>query len=1009
MSILFQELKKWRSGGPLTIYEKFSNIQIAGRLGCSLHFYQPKCINPKLLQHLWMEAKVENVSKCFFMSLDNLAEPRWVSLSCHQQMKFHLICIKDKKAKHAIHISKESLINKYFCALNAILVDGMCYAFHWISDIDDTRCVREIFKLNIMSFKHIYEAIALENTILSAFIVKNISTMIAVAFVRYFDTVIFEQSFVSISEKGGYIICPSRKYFVLTGSHIFKCSNGSSILYKYVCDGTIDCPNDKSDEVYCVCNDTRKSKWCKTVYHSKYLIICSATYYMTRYGECLKYTSPDKLYKEFNINYDTSKYRMMRTSKLVTINHSTATNQQEGNNGRNLLSPLKLNKYFGCLHPGEVPCWEGYSRCFNIASTCIYQISFNNILLPCENGRHLHYCKKFSCDTMFKCWDNYCVPWSYICDGKWDCPKGDDELDTLVSNQNTTCIQMYHCRNTAQTCLHLGNTCDGHNDCPFGDDELLCEFKSVECPSFCVCLLYAIKCTDLSDENIEQIYQFDYLSVHFSNFKLSSIRALIIKLQNAIVLTLQRNDIRAICDSFNKVGELKCILLDLSFNFLKSVEKKCFSTTRFLTSLIINNNNINSIAKYSFHSLFNLKFLSLKNNPLHYLPDAFLISTSNLKTLSIDNVNFQYINPEVFHESNINFIITTDYHICCTAPSSTFCTAFRPWYISCSDILPSLSMKIFYILISIFIIILNFLSLILHVITYRSHKTFVVIVFCINVGDILCGIYLSLIWIASISFSGSFHVKEESWKSGFLCLTAFATILFFIVLSEFLLTFLSLARLLLVLHPLNTRFKEKEFIVKSLAFLVVCSLFFSVCITLIFKITGKKSTISICLPFIDPTGSQLMIKLITWFVVISQLATSIVIMIMHFYLLKELRKSQQNVQKSKSKEHFNVSLIIQLITITMSNILCWFPAGCVYLIDFFLSRYPMDLVIWTTVIGLPINSVLNPIIFIVTTIKKIIKFSPTKNKEDHICLHEDGYESNTGTGLNFLQDKTADY
>ena len=160
-----------------------------------------------------------------------------------------------------------------------------------------------------------------------------------------------------------------------------------------------------------------------------------------------------------------------------------------------------------------------------------------------------------------------------------------------------------------------------------------------------------------------------------------------------------------------------------------------------------------------------------------------------------------------------------------------------------------------------------------------------------------------------------------------------------------------------------------------MTFQVVCSLFFSICITIIFKITEKISTLSICLPFIDPTGSQLIIKLITWFVVISQLATSIVIMIMHFYLLKELRKSQRNIQKSKSKEDSNVSLIIQLITITVSNILCWFPAGCVYLLAFFLSTYPIDLVIWTTVIGLPINSVLNPFIFIVTTIKKIIPFS----------------------------------
>ena len=294
---------------------------------------------------------------------------------------------------------------------------------------------------------------------------------------------------------------------------------------------------------------------------------------------------------------------------------------------------------------------------------------------------------------------------------------------------------------------------------------------------------------------------------------------------------------------------------------------------------------------------------------------------------------FHDINPESFHGSKINFIITEDYHVCCIAPSGTVCTAFQPWYISCSDILPLLSMETFYKSISILIFILNLLSILVQIRTYKSKKNFSIIVIIINVNDILCGIYLRFVWVADLSFSGSFHVKEEYWRSSFLCFTAFTIVLWFTVLTEFLLIFLSASRLLVTLHPLNTRFKEKQFIIKSLAFLVVCSLIFSICITLIFKSTEKISTLSICLPFIDPTGSQLIIKLITWFVVISQLATSIVIMIMHFYLLKESRKSQRNIQISKSKKDSNVSLIIQLITITVSNILCWFPAGCVYLLS----------------------------------------------------------------------------
>ena len=77
---------------------------------------------------------------------------------------------------------------------------------------------------------------------------------------------------------------------------------------------------------------------------------------------------------------------------------------------------------------------------------------------------------------------------------------------------------------------------------------------------------------------------------------------------------------------------------------------------------------------------------------------------------------------------------------------------------------------------------------------------------------------------------------------------------------------------------------------------------------------------------------------------------------------------------TKSRQDSNLALIIQLILITTSNILCWFPASCVYISAMFLSTYPIDIVIWTTVIVLPINSIVNPSIFILTNVKKMKLF-----------------------------------
>ena len=550
---------------------------------------------------------------------------------------------------------------------------------------------------------------------------------------------------------------------------------------------------------------------------------------------------------------------------------------------------------------------------------------------------------------MLKCTTVYCIPFSYVCNGRWDCPQGDDES---ICNKSEACKNMFHCRDTKQICLHLGNTCDGHNDCPLGDDEMICEFKLVQCPTYCVCLLYGIDYRALSELAFKIDYPFSYLSVHLSKFTLISMNTLISLIKHAIVIKLPENKILSVCNTFIKISEWKCTILDLSFNLLKSLESKCFSTTKFLKSLKINDNLIESLGKHCFHNLIKLRYLNVMNNPLIQLHSHFLIQISYWMIFSIDNIGLLDINHRAFDGLQINLISTMDYYICCMVSINTVCMASKPWFIACSEILPSLSMKLFYKTVSITVCILNFLSIALQIRSYKSNKNFSLIVISININDILCGIYLSYIWIVDLSFGDSFKAKEESWRSGNLCLIAFTTALFFTVLTENLLILLSLSRLMVVLNPLNTRFKKTLFIVKLLMILIFFSLFFSVLIALIFKSTNAAITISICLPFIDPINSQLIVKLIVWFTVLTQIFTSVVILIMHCLLLAELRQSQNKIQKLKTDN--NLPLVIQMIMITVSNILCWFPTGCIYISALFYATYlshrfgNLDNIIWIT-------------------------------------------------------------
>ena len=108
------------------------------------------------------------------------------------------------------------------------------------------------------------------------------------------------------------------------------------------------------------------------------------------------------------------------------------------------------------------------------SSICILKFDAHHHLVPCRNCGHIQNCKSLQCNMMFKCRYSYCIPWNYVCDGKWDCPEGNNELKNLVCGKVLTCIHMYKCKGIPNMCIHIGNICDHKKDCPSGDDKLFC-------------------------------------------------------------------------------------------------------------------------------------------------------------------------------------------------------------------------------------------------------------------------------------------------------------------------------------------------------------------------------------------------------------------------------------------------------------------------------------------------------------------------------------------------------
>ena len=73
----------------------------------------------------------------------------------------------------------------------------------------------------------------------------------------------------------------------------------------------------------------------------------------------------------------------------------------------------------------------------------------------------------------------------------------------------------------------------------------------------------------------------------------------------------------------------------------------------------------------------------------------------------------------------------------------------------------------------------------------------------------------------------------------------------------------------------------------------------------------------------------------------------------------------KNIDTKKSY----LPLYMQVCLVTSSNVLCWIPSGIIYLVTMSLEKYPINLIIWSAIAITPINSVINPIVFIVANVR----------------------------------------
>ncbi len=956
---------KWIDGAPLG-YQQFENYHFHHNYLANLtllHRLTTRTVNLTSLKGGCVVSMYPHSSQkdtCTVMLMSNLLEPEWVTVHCYDKLLADVYCsVQNPNSPNTTEQPDNSFCSK-------LTVSKKCFEITWINTTMAAYCrqaknlVALATSANLIDFQHI---LSVTDSKLSPIVSSHPDKFGEISLFTFSER--YHQYMHSAVTKhhrlAGYEIRAVGRVSFQVKSNLFSCGEGRLVSVLWECDGTNDCSEEKpSDETSCHLNTTTEL----SISTGSQRAICSALHFVDLQGKCAIFHS--FLTPTFKVRKSEAKKQVNQSlcTDLSLFDDLVADCGPSGQDEPALISMLTHKKRFTCSVEGEIPCRQGHTACFSVTDICVFALDQKRHLRPCRNGGHLQSCKEFECNAMFKCSLFYCIPWSLVCDNKWDCPTGGDEKN-MCQNPDR-CWGLFKCKGLPVLCIHVIAICDSTSDCPSGDDELVCELKNVECPQKCHCLVFAAVCSKtelILSENIP------YLSLSVYSFLVQP-EELFPFIQHSIVLRLVDVGISQLCDTIES-GELQWLTINL--NPITKLSKNCFPAQPKISNLELNENKIEVLQEFCFFHLSALQAVNLSNNAISTLPVNLFSAIKKLTFFSVSENPLVLIQENIFTNLRATFIESDNYHLCCVAPDGSRCTASKPWYISCSNLLPSFAMKLSFLVMSTVIFVANIKSITGHMILLRisKHNIYSVMAISTNVTDTLCGTYLLVIYIAHSVYEGRFAVREKLWRSDPVCFLVFGLTLSFNLITPLILFLLSLSRMMIVVYPVKSKFRKLYFCLKSI---LCASLFAGLCtimLTLVVKLKFRTLPTNLCSPFVDPSSSVPVFHFITWFVSLFQTFVSVAILAMHFILVSELNKSQKYFSHSKSKIRSSVPLVFQLIIVTGSNMLCWFPTNIIYVAAMFLSNYPSSMVIWTAVAVAPINSVINPAVFLAAALRRL--------------------------------------
>ncbi|GFN79141.1 relaxin receptor-like protein [Plakobranchus ocellatus] len=661
----------------------------------------------------------------------------------------------------------------------------------------------------------------------------------------------------------------------------------------------------------------------------------------------------------------------------------------------------------------------------NWAPKCVLVRDNFGELIGCRDFQHLAGCSDFSCPRNFvKCPESFCIPLSYVGDGKQDCDYGEDEGEHPIMNINN----FFLCDFRSKQRVPISAICDGKKDCALGQDELECE---IHCSPGFICLPGAIMAYNISEILTPQLLSFMDTQTRYLDLSMVSIPDFFHmyprgRLHYLLTLNLSKCEISTISinksatssknynslyseqlgykdfsmiqnvdlshnqlteiqgrSHFNKMHHLRT--LDLSHNFqLRYISQESFIGLKHLEILDLSFTRISFLGKRTFEVLINLLKLSLKGTGLTAIN---FVLPQNVTYLNFEGTEISDISQDVFSNvKSLRELLSPTFKLCCPVVlgahiQSHTCHFSGDSIHSCDDLIEEPGLRVLLWIVCSATLVGNIVTLVYRLTWDRAIvcKPYGLFVTNLGMSDLMMGIYLMIITVADATFKDMYVLHDYRWRHSHACSIAGVVGTLSSITSTVFIALITVDRFLAVQYP----YGEVRFTVRTMVTAVVITWVYGAMAASLPMMSfaqdwGIFSNSGMCLglPFNEkrPRGWQYSAVV---FVAVN-LLLFIFIGIGQYRIFKIIREKRKRTKKhvnrsnrlSQNQRLQEIAVAKQLSLIVMTNFFCWFPIITMALVA--LSGHALDQVAYrlSATLILPINSALNPVLYTLPALKK---------------------------------------